>query len=357
MNNIDIPLSPFRFKTGIHNTRILSRNEYQHSKYAPDIMFQTIHPDNKDMNFILSFLSPDNSFTSSFSYDNADNPRNRQELHYHDFFELLYVIQGEMYQQIESERHLYPAGSLCLLNCYIRHQEECTTDYRAVFLRLPVLLIEELLNDKNTYFFDIEHSLNGHLQEKFFTDNLDKLYNLRKEYIDFIPSEDKPDVKERMYKLFEDLTRQMMYPKIGSSYIIKSILIRILQELSIKSHYRTIPLNVGTDAEAHLFNSISSLVKSRHGHLSRKELENTISYNGNYLNRIVKKYTGLSLHQYGMTFAMREAAALLLNTDLTVADICSRLNFSNQTYFYKLFENNYGMTPKEYRKHGTRLHS
>lgn len=343
-------LKPFQFKSGYQNTRIHSRNSLKHLENAPDMTYETVHPDNKAENFIFTFLNPDAVFSKSFGYDDPDNPRNNQELHYHDFFELLYVIQGEMYQQIESERHLYPAGSLCLLNCNVRHQEECSSDYRTVFLRLPTPLIAEILNDMNSYFFEIEQRLKGHLQERFFTDSLDEPYAMRKEYIDFIPYKDKPEVKDYMYELFDRLTQQLLYPTIGSSYLVKHTIILILKELSVRSHYHTIPLNVGTDAEAQLFNSISSLIKSQHGHLSRKELEDKLSYNGNYLNRIVKKYTGLSLHQYGMTFAIKEAAALLQHSDMYISGICNKLHFSNQTYFYKLFVKTYGMTPNQYRK-------
>lgn len=344
---------PIDFKSGFQNIRVLSRKTASFSESAPDLTFETVHPADTSRNFIIAFLNTDNYFSTTFAFDDERHPRNARQLHYHDYFELVYVITGEMYQQIESERHLYPAGSLCLLNCFVRHQEEYSTDHRAVYLRLPKQLIAEFLVDMHSYFFRIEQRFKGQLLEHFFTVNLDSgsnSYLMHKEYIDFIPNEDRPDVKKRMYQLFDQLTQQFLNPQVGSTYIMKCTILQILEELSNAAHYRSVPLNVGTDQEAQLFGSIRNQIQLSNGHISRKELEKKLSYHGTYLNRITKKYSGMSLKQYALTVSMQKAAELLRNTDLRITDICMELRFSNQTYFYKSFEKIYGTTPKKYRE-------
>ena len=57
----------------------------------------------------------------------------------------------------------------------------------------------------------------------------------------------------------------------------------------------------------------------------------------------------MSLHEYGMKICMKKAANLLAKTSRSVSEIASDLQFTNRTYFYKLFTTEYGMTPKEYR--------
>lgn len=349
----EISISPFCFKTDNQNTRIMSRAPASLSVNSPDIAFETVHPDDYQKNFIWTFIKADHFFTSLYSYHDSGNPKNYQQLHYHEYFELIYIISGTMYQQIESERHLYTAGSLCLLNCFVSHQEEYSTDYRALFLRLPISLVKSLLEDMNNYYFEIERAYKNQLLEQFFTDNLDfpeTSYFLRKEYIDFIPVKEKREVRQYMYNLFDTLTKQMVNPEIGSTYIIKCTLIQLLCELSNPSHYRIVPLNIGTDAETLLFNSIRTQIKIKHGHISRKELEETLSYNGTYMNRIVKKYSGSSLKQFALSIAMKEAVDMLQNTDMQITEICDTLQFTNQTYFYSSFQKIYGMTPKKYRE-------
>ena len=353
MLNKNISVSPISMKADSMNIRVMSRTPAADSTSAPDIIFETFHPDDKENNCIFTFINPDTCYSFTFKADDSDNPINYQQLHYHDYFELIYVISGTMYQQIEAERHLYPAGSLCLLNCFISHQEEYSTDFRALFLRLSLPFIKALLSDMNNYYFEIEHDYMNQLAEHFFKSNLNlpgQSYSLRKEYIDFIPTENDPDTRQYMYDLFDSLTRQMANPAVGSTYIVKSILMQILCELSNSSHYHIVPLNLGTDAETALFQAIRNQIQSHHGHISREELEAALSYSGSYLNRIVKKHSGYSIKQLALSISLKEAADLLQSTDMPVNEICDTLHFSNQTYFYSSFQKRYGTTPKKYRE-------
>ena len=46
---------------------------------------------------------------------------------------------------------------------------------------------------------------------------------------------------------------------------------------------------------------------------------------------------------------VRKAQELLLSTDMAVSSIISHIGYTNENYFYKLFEKNIGMTPAQYR--------
>ncbi|SCP98830.1 AraC family transcriptional regulator [Anaerobium acetethylicum] len=346
-------LTTIQFKIDKPNTRIMSRKTDTKVTSTPDIVFETIHSDDNENNFVFTFINADTFITTTYSADSENSPKNYQQLHYHDFFELIYIISGSMYQQIETERHLYTSGSLCLLNCFISHQEEYSTDFRALFLRLPISLMKSLLDDINTLFFDMERAYGNQLFEQFFTDSFgytETTYVLRKEYIDFIPNENAPEIKQHMYGFFDSLTLQLANPVIGSTYIIKGLIIQILCELSDSSKYQIIPLNIGTDSEIVLFNAIREQIQKSCGHISRKELEDNLSYSGSYLNRIIRKYSGYSLKQFALSVSLNKAVDLLQNTNMSINEICDYLQFSNQTYFYSSFQKKYGLTPKKYRE-------
>ncbi|MCQ2500110.1 MAG: AraC family transcriptional regulator [Lachnospiraceae bacterium] len=335
------------------NNRFMIRTQNTISASAPDIIFETVHPDDKERNFIFTFINPNTYYSHTFRSDDPTNPATYEQLHYHDYFELIYVITGTMYQQIETERHLYTAGSLCLLNCFISHQEEFSTDFRALFLRLSVPLMRTLREDMDSFYFSIEHEYRNQLIDQYFDSNIGKPGQgviIRKEYIDFIPREDLPDIRPYMYKLFDKLVKQMVHPEIGSTYNVKRILIQILFELSDSSHYRIVPLNIGTDQEITIFQNIRAQIEIHHGRISRQELEAALSYSGSYLNRIVKKYTGYSIKQFALAVSLKEAVDRLQNSDMSINEICNSLGFSNLTYFYNAFQQKYGTTPKKYRE-------
>ena len=92
------------------------------------------------------------------------------------------------------------------------------------------------------------------------------------------------------------------------------------------------------------------MLRLHSGRISRSELAQALNYSGHYLNRVVKRHTGLSLQQYGMQFAMQAAAGMLCYTDRKVEEICEYLRFSNQTQFYRQFQDRHGLTPRQYRQ-------
>ncbi len=113
--------------------------------------------------------------------------------------------------------------------------------------------------------------------------------------------------------------------------------------------FSTVPMEFGTSTENRIFADITKLLEKENGRISRRDLSSRMHYSGNYLNRLVKKYTGLNLTEYADSIALRAAALLLINTDLTISEILDQLSFTNRSYFYKKFEKVYACTPKKFR--------
>ena len=68
-----------------------------------------------------------------------------------------------------------------------------------------------------------------------------------------------------------------------------------------------------------------------------------------YLSKMVKEISGKSAPEWIDSYVMLEAKQLLKYSDMPVKEIVYRLNFTNQTVFYKYFKAHSGMTPTEYR--------
>jgi AraC-like DNA-binding protein len=69
----------------------------------------------------------------------------------------------------------------------------------------------------------------------------------------------------------------------------------------------------------------------------------------NHLNDTVKAVTGKTPGTHLHERMIKEAAQLLIHTRLTIAEICYRLNFSDQSYFVRFFKKYTGLTPGQYR--------
>lgn len=140
-----------------------------------------------------------------------------------------------------------------------------------------------------------------------------------------------------------------MFPKLGSTYVIKGMLLELFGYLSDAEHFHFTPVHVEANNDFLLFSHISHLLEDTNGRITRSELEQILHYSGNYINSIVKKYTDLCLFDYGQTFCMKKAAYLLRNTDDSILEIMEKLHFTNTTHFYQCFKKQYYMTPREYR--------
>lgn len=327
------------------------KNAKQYSNYfSIELIFETVHPNNLEQHFTSAFFNPICQFSFTCSYEDPHNPVHRQGLHRHSYFELIYIIDGTMYQNIENKRHLYSKGSLCLLNRNIHHAEEFTTDFRAVFLSLPVPLVDELFNHTEQFYFSEETTASLKNLSDFFNHNINDGSTSVREYIDFIPKKENDKELTEMYQRFTRLTHIFVNPVPGATFLLKGLLLQILSALADSNLYDNIPINIGTESEARLFDKISELIIAEKGRMSRSELSARLKYDGSYLNSIVKKHSGLNLFGYSSVICMKEAARLLRETDLSIAEIAEELNFTNRTHFYKLFERQYSMTPKQYRR-------
>lgn len=313
------------------------------------LYFLTVHPRDNENFYLTTILAPD--FSVYFSQRKEEVlPYLTKSLHHHDYYELLLVLEGELYQNIENRRHLYTTGSCCLLNKKVQHTEEYSTDFRAVFLQLSDSFMHELYRNLFFNFFNIEKEHSSSLLEEFLLSNLHENGNATKKYIDFIPVGQNSQTASNVHYIFELLTKELLSPSIGSSSVIMGLFCKLLHFLNSPENYTTTPVQIGTDSESRIYDMITESMIKTNGRITRQELTDTLHYSGVYLNSIIKKYTGLTIYDYGMTFCMKKAAELLTLSNLSIYEIVSLLNFTNRTHFYKIFEKNYHMSPYEYRK-------
>ncbi len=66
--------------------------------------------------------------------------------------------------------------------------------------------------------------------------------------------------------------------------------------------------------------------------------------------RAFKSYTSLSFNNYLTRARLRHAAQLLLRDALAIDDVANRSGYRNLGHFYRQFQTQFGMTPKEYRR-------
>ncbi len=305
----------------------------------------------EDNHFTNTYINPLGSMHSSLPKDELEESLSANKPHKHDFIEFMFVLDGSIFINIEHSRHLYTKGSCYIINKNVVHAEEYSSDFRVAFLQLSTDFVESIYNDLCLDFFTVEKSRPKSALMDFLHTKLGSYKDMDKDYVDFIPNRDHNSLTDHVYSIFDSITKTMFSPSVGSSIYLKSKVIELFSYLSVPDNYSTTPVRIGSDAEYLLYTQIVSVMEKTNGRIARNELAHELNYSGTYLNEIVKKYSGLPLFDFGMTFCMKEAANLLITTRENITDIGIRLGFTNKTHFYKIFKNTYNMTPAEYRRH------
>lgn len=272
---------------------------------------------------------------------------NARAPHFHDFYELLIVLDGEIHQQIEQTDFIFHKGSCCLMNRNIVHKEMFHSSATLLCIGLSKELVKHLAEDEQKVCFPEIEQPRANPILNFLIENLENPDT--KEYLDFLPTLNNKDWHRTLHTLTDNILHAIMFPKLGSTYVIKGMLLELFGYLSDSEFFHYTPVHVEADHDFLLFTHISHLLEDTNGRITRSELETILHYSGNYINSIVKKYTSLCLFDYGQTFCMKKAAYLLRNTDDSILEIMEKLSFSNTTHFYKCFKKQYHMTPREYR--------
>lgn len=83
--------------------------------------------------------------------------------------------------------------------------------------------------------------------------------------------------------------------------------------------------------------------------LTLEDCASRLHYNANYLSSIFRKETNCSFSDYLSAYRFNMAKKWLLETDMPIKDISSRLRYNNSQNFIRSFRKQEGITPGQYR--------
>ena len=73
------------------------------------------------------------------------------------------------------------------------------------------------------------------------------------------------------------------------------------------------------------------------------------NYNPNYLNRLMLRHTGKTLHQYVLQQRIALSLKLIQTTNMSIAEIAMHLGFNSPSHFSYCFKKEMGFSPTQYR--------
>lgn len=266
---------------------------------------------------------------------------NYAQKHQNTSFELFYVLSGSILNQIEDREFLYQAGQGCLLNRRITHSD-IIEDGHLLVLNFS----EHFLRDLFTSIEDSPY-INGAIFQ-FLQKNLQGEDDWKRSYIEFHPT--LPIVNHSFRNILDSLQLELATPKIGADFLQKGLALRLLHALEDTTMFRLNQIDIDLKKEDFLVSRLVSFIETNYGNISRKQIEEQLHYNAEYLNRLLKKHSRRTITTYAKGIRINRAEQLLKTTNLKITQIADLLGFSSENYFYHYFKEETGSSPNQYRQ-------
>ncbi len=150
--------------------------------------------------------------------------------------------------------------------------------------------------------------------------------------------------------LADFLISEFLDPDVSSVNMIKCYLAALLNAL-----YRVYGENSGRiyQADHRERGDVSFILSYMQNHFATAtlaEASRLFGYDKYYLSKVFRKKLGLSFIETKHYFCVEEAKRLLTETEISVRAVSERVGFNNTSYFYRIFAENCGMTPAQYRE-------
>ena len=118
--------------------------------------------------------------------------------------------------------------------------------------------------------------------------------------------------------------------------------------LQLLNHIERMETNAGNSGQKLMLDVLGYIEEHyRDGELT--QLAELLNYDVYWLSKEIKKLTGRNYTELVQEKRLNQAVYLLDNTNMSVMDIGLSVGYDNLSYFHRIFQKHFGMTPRKYR--------
>lgn len=148
------------------------------------------------------------------------------------------------------------------------------------------------------------------------------------------------DVVEKMNLINLEFSRHMLFSSERCDSLLKDVLVQCARAMQTADgdNVSKIAERVITYVGAHLNEKLTNAT-----------VASQLNYHPNYISRVMRELTGMSLHSYVLDRRICKAIDLLESTTLSITDIAADTGFGDVSHFSKLFRKKTGKCPTDFR--------
>lgn len=250
------------------------------------------------------------------------------ELHHHDFFEIYFLMAGDVTYLVEGKIvHVMP-GDLLLISPRELHQV-CIRPEMSVYERYVLWvdpqLIQRLSTERTDLFLGLDPDRPGRGSQ------------LRL----------KPEDRSRIQNMLEALNLELRTDHYGSDLLRQSLIVQLLVTINRLVSMQGSRIYEDTGAN-HTVTQVMNYVNLHYNEpLSLDMLAEQFFVSKYHLSHEFNRIVGTSVYRYIQKKRLL-IARQLLSQGQKASDVSSACGFSDYAGFYRAFKAEYGMTPSEY---------
>ncbi len=250
------------------------------------------------------------------------------ESHTHTYYEFYLFLEGDIIMEIDG--HLYPLepGDVILIPPGIPHHavsDRNDVPYRRFVFWVSTEFLEKLAKSSSSYSY-----LNHRAADR-------KKYIFHNDMIAFYA------IQSKVFDLIEEMHEQRFGKEETVSLYVCSLILHLNRTAYEQEHPKC-----PKEKQSLYQNLLSYIDKHLDEELSLENLAEQFYVSKYHIAHIFKENTGCSIHHY-ITKKRLEACRNALSSREKINSIYSLYGFKDYSSFYRAFQKEYGMSPKEYQ--------
>ncbi len=254
--------------------------------------------------------------------------------HTHEFVEISYVYSGSCPEIIDNTSFTLTKGQILMVDTNCPHSVGRLSE--------DDILINLLISHDYLYKNLFSHISGNGILSEFFVNALTE--RAEHDHYLYFRSEN----SSRIPLFFNELLCECCDPSINSADIINNLIGLIFAELMNVYESNLAKTEIAANSISVI--PIIHYIEANFRTCSRESVANIFHISEKHLTSILKRDTGLTFKQLLQSQKLKYAARLLRNTSLPIADIIADCGYENASFFYRKFQDEYGMSPKEFRE-------
>ncbi|MBF1084988.1 AraC family transcriptional regulator [Solobacterium sp.] len=272
--------------------------------------------------------------------ENFDTHKQDELAHWHNSFELIEVVEGKFFCNVDGSEFLINKGNICIINRGRLHHIY-TEDRNAFKCRKKTIIFnpDYFIKDQNIY-------------EKYI------LPLLEKDAFAHIQFNIKKGIGLDINTLMKEIEALEDEKPIGYELEEYSLIYKVIRYLYLAYQSSKQTIHTAYDANVQIQRNMTSFIHEHFGSkIGLEDIAEAGQVSKSTCIRLFHKYTGKSPIDFLNSYRLQMSAEKLVATSEQITEIAYACGFGQPSYFNRLFLKEYNITPNQYRKQHARMKS